>query len=94
MRSPFHKSEEVILEKYLKLSVFECIDGRCAWLICDECDLSEKRTRTKIGEDFTSLGYLYSTTIHEVGTSIRSISYSDDTFSFFSILCLTHEEKK
>ena len=42
MSSSLQEGEEVILEKYLKLRIFDNFDRSGAWLIGDERDLSEK----------------------------------------------------
>ena len=93
MSGLLHEREEVILQEYLEFCIFEDLDCRCARFISDECDLSEERAYSDDRYLFSSLEDSDLSTIDIVGTTVRYISDGEDTFSFFSILCLAHEEK-
>lgn len=93
MFSVFEEREEIILEKYLELAVLDDLYSRCAWLVGDEGDLSEKCSRIECRYLFPTLEDTKFPLDDIVCTSIGRITDGDDFFSGFSILSLTHEEK-
>lgn len=94
MRTSLEKREEIIFEKYLKLCIFDRLDGRGAWLISDEGDLPKKWTRTENRELFPSTCDSYWSTIDIICTSVWLITHRDDNLSWFPKLCLTHKKEE
>lgn len=86
--------KEVVLEKYLELCLFESGDARCAWLVGDEGNLSEKTPRFERRDFLSSTRDFYFSRIDIVRATIGSITFFDNDFIWFSVLSLTHEEKK
>ena len=93
MLSVLEEGEEVILEKYLELSIFTHFDCRGTRLVGDEGDLSEESSRLKYSDFLSSLDDAELPLDDIVRTPIRRITYCHNTLPCFTILRLTHEEE-
>jgi hypothetical protein len=85
--------EKIILHKYLELTVFDTVNRRSARLISYKGNFSEKRTWTEIGKILPITRDSNDSTSYIVGTSVRFISFRDNTLSGLAQLGLAHEEK-
>lgn len=93
MLSVFEECEEIIFQEYLEFAVLCHFDGRCAWLIGDESDLTEKCSCFIVGDYFSADDDIELSLNDIVGTTIGWLADSDYFFSFLPVLSLAHEKE-